>query len=55
MWPGAAGALEAIGVGLDERTNAVDDRGFGREGVAIAGQHFEERPAGHGKWIVVSC
>ena len=38
---GAARAIEAIGVRLDEPANAVDRRSFGWEGVAVAGQHFE--------------
>ena len=51
---GPAGAVEAIRVGLDEPTNAVDHRAFGREGVAVASQHVEKGLAGHGSGVGVA-
>jgi hypothetical protein len=45
--------IEAVRVALDEPTDTVDHRGFGRKDVAIAGQHVKKWLAGHGTVSVV--
>src|SRR4051794_10793159 len=43
----AARTLEAVRVGLDQPTDAINHRGLAREGVAVTGQHVKKRLASH--------
>ena len=49
-----ASAVEAIRLGFDQPTNAIDDGSFRGEGVAVTGQHVEEAAGGHGEVSVGS-
>ncbi len=51
---GPAGAIEAVGVRFDERHNSIGHASFLGESLAIAREHFEQRPAGHEGLIVDS-
>src|SRR5215216_2599720 len=52
-----AGAVEAVRVGLDQPADAIDHRGFTREGIPVASQHVEEWLTGHrsGDWEHRTC
>jgi hypothetical protein len=43
-----ARSLKTVGVGLDQRANTIDDRGLAGKGLAVTGQHVEQRSAVHG-------
>ena len=51
MWPGRQVRSKQSACAFDQRADAVDDRGFGGKGRAIAGQHVEQRPAVHGEGV----